>query len=163
MDEDIFSRANLYCARRNRKVSGRLGFGIHGTVFETEGNVDPGFTALKIFREREPYLRERNVYERLMESEVIEIFGFRVPQLLAFDDNLLALEMTVVKPPYVLDFAGAWLDFPPKFSEEILEEWERKNQEQFGEDWPMAQIILGDLQDMGIHMLDPSPGNIRFR
>lgn len=33
----------------------------------------------------------------------------------------------------------------------------------FGEDWPMAKIILGDLEDLGIHMLDPSPANIRFR
>ncbi|MGH2397321.1 MAG: hypothetical protein ACRDFW_10100 [bacterium] len=29
--------------------------------------------------------------------------------------------------------------------------------------WPMAQIILGDLQDLGIHMLDPTPSNICFR
>jgi len=71
--------------------------------------------------------------------------------------------MTVVKPPWVLDFAGAYLDFGPEFSDEIWEEWTRKNEEQFGGDWPMAQIILGELQDLGIHMHDPSPSNIRFR
>ena len=75
----------------------------------------------------------------------------------------MALEMTVVAPPYVLDFAGAYLDFPPEFSDEIWADWERKNQEQFGADWPMAQMILGELQDFGIHMHDPSPSNIRFR
>lgn len=46
---------------------------------------------------------------------------------------------------------------------QIMAEWTRKNEEQFGEHWPMAQIILGDLQDMGIHMLDPTPSNICFR
>ena len=163
MDEDIFEKAERYVARRNRRLSGRLGFGIHGIVFETEGNADPGFSALKIHREEEPYARERDIYERLMEHGVFEISGFRVPQLLASDDHLLALEMTVVKPPFVLDFAGAYLDWPPEFSDEIWEEWERKNVEQFGEDWPMAKVILGELEDLGIHMHDPSPSNIRFR
>jgi len=27
----------------------------------------------------------------------------------------------------------------------------------------MAQVILQQLRDLGIYMLDPSPGNIRFR
>ena len=43
------------------------------------------------------------------------------------------------------------------------EEWKRKNEEQFGADWPMAQVILGELEDLGIHMLDPSPSNLCFR
>ena len=103
------------------------------------------------------------MYERLVGERCTKIRGFHVPQLLQCDDALFALEMTVVSPPHVLDFAGAYLDFPPHFPEEIWADWERKNQEQFGEDWPMAQIILTDLQDMGIHMLDPSPSNIRFR
>jgi hypothetical protein len=85
-----------------------------------------------------------------------------VPQLIAFDDKLLALEMTVVKPPWVLDFAGAYLDFAPEFSDEIWEEWTWKNEEQFGANWPTAQMILDDLQDLGIHMHDPSPNNIPF-
>jgi len=40
---------------------------------------------------------------------------------------------------------------------------ESKNEEQFGSDWPMAQMILGELRDIGIDMHDPSPSNIRFR
>jgi hypothetical protein len=76
---------------------------------------------------------------------------------------LLALKMTIVMPPFVLDFAGAYMDSAPAFSDEIWEEWTRKNQEQFGSDWPMVRTILGELQDLGIHMHDPSPGNICFR
>jgi hypothetical protein len=163
MEEDIFERAKLYTAHRNRLVSGQLGSGIHGTVFETESNAHPGFSALKIHHEAKPYFREREIYERLKEHGIFKLLGFAVPQLLAWDDQLLALEITVVKPPYVLDFAGAWLDFPPHFSEEIWADWERKNEEQFGDDWPMAQRILAELEDLAIHMLDPSPSNIRFR
>lgn len=91
-----------------------------------------------------------------------ELRGFEVPQLLGWDDSLRVLKMTVVAPPHVLDCAGAWLDFPPEFSDEIWADWTRKNEEQFGANWPTAQVILGDLQDLGIHMHDPSPSNIRF-
>jgi hypothetical protein len=73
------------------------------------------------------------------------------------------LEITVVKPPFVLDFASDYLDFPPEFSEEIWEDWRRKNEEQFGADWPMVQTILAELEDLGVHMLDPSPSNVRVR
>jgi hypothetical protein len=163
MDEDIIEIAEAYVVRRDCRMVGRLGSGIHGIVFAIEGNAHPGLAALKIHNAEEPYLREKQVYGRLKEAGIIEILAFRVPQLIAFDDELLALEMTVVKAPFVLDFAGAYLDSAPKFSDEIWEEWTRKNQEQFGADWPMARRILGELQDLGIQMHDPSPANIRFR
>ena len=89
--------------------------------------------------------------------------GFHVPQLLRWDDGLLASEMTVVAPPSALDFAGAYLDIPPDFPAEASEDWKRKNEEQFGEDWSAAQAILAALEELGIHMLDPSPSNLRFR
>jgi hypothetical protein len=162
MDEDIIEKAEAYVARRDCRLAGRLGFGIHDAADAIEGNAHPGVAALKIHYAEEPYLREKQVYQRLKEAGVMEIRSFRVPQLIAFDDELLALEMTVVKPPWVLDFAGAYLDFAPEFSDEIWEEWTRKNEEQFGANWPTAQMILGDLQDLGIHMHDPSPNNIRF-
>jgi hypothetical protein len=139
------------------------GSGIHGIVYFVGGKTKLGTAAVKAHFGREPYLRELSNYERLREFATTEIRGFEVPQLLHSDDQLRVLQITLVSPPWVLDFAGAWLDFPPRFSEEVWLEWERKNQEQFGEDWPMAQMILGDLRDMGIHMLDPSPSNIRFR
>lgn len=163
MDEDIIENAETYAARRDSRLAGRLGFGIHGIVFAVEGNGHPGAAALKVHYSAEPYFRERDAYRRLEEESVMEICNFRVPQLIGCDDVLLALEMTIVKPPFVLDFAGAYLDFAPEFSDEIWEEWKRKNEEQFGSDWPKAQIILGALQDLGIHMHDPSPSNIRFR
>ena len=103
------------------------------------------------------------MYERPRELGVIEIRGFEVPLLLDSDEALPALKMTIVMLPWVLDFAGAYLDFAPEFSDEIWADWEHKNREQFGDDWPMAQVILSELRNLGIHMHDPSPSNIRFR
>ena len=163
MDEESLEKAAVYASARGVKTGQGLGFGIHGIVVLLESEEEPGATALKVHASAEPYRRERAVYERLREARCTRILGFHVPQMLRCDDVLLAIEMTVVMPPYVLDFAGAWLDFPPEFSEEIWEDWTRKNEEQFGTDWPDAQRILAELESLGIHMLDPSPSNICFR
>jgi len=163
MDEDMIEKAEAYAARHDRHLAGRLGFGIHGTVFAIESNDHPGVSALKVHYWEEPYRRERDVYRRIQEEGVMAICGLQIPQMIAWEDDQLALEMTMVKPPFLLDFAGAYLDFPPTFSEEVWAEWRQKNEEQFGADWPMAQAVLAELEDLGIHMLDASPSNIRFR
>lgn len=103
MDEDIIEKAGTYADRRNRHVTGQLGSGIHGIVFVTEGNVYPGASALKLhYWEEQPYRRERDAYRRLAQEGVTEIRGLRIPQMIARDDGLLALEMTMVRPPFPL-------------------------------------------------------------
>ena len=47
----------------------------------------------------------------------------------------MAIEMTIVMPPFVVDFASASLDVSIEFSEEIWADWERTKQEQFGLQW----------------------------
>lgn len=163
MDEEAIANAEAYAARHQLRLIERLGFGIHGIVYLVEGNSELGTAVLKAHFQEEPYLREKAVYERLGELNITEIRGFEVPCLLGSDNELLILRMTVVTPPYVLDFAGAYLYDAPKHSEEVWEDWRRQNEEQFGADWPMAQIILGDLQDLGIDIHDPSPTNLRCR
>lgn len=164
-DIDIVSRAEAYALKRGCRLEDRLGSGIHGIVFAAVGNGHPGVAALKVHYDREPYLREKSVYLRLRGAQVYEVratLAFQVPQLISFDDELLALEMSVVRPPFVLDFAGADLDQPPEFTDEIWEEWRRKNEEQFGDNWEIAQTVLYALQRHGVYMFDPSPANIRF-
>jgi len=163
MDEDTIENAEAYCAHNGLRLLERLGTGIHGIVFAVESNQEFGPAALKVHYFSEPYARERRVYERLDGLGVSQILGFEVPLLLDSDDALMALKMTIVMPPFVLDFAGAYLDSAPEFSDEIWQEWTRRNEEQFGSDWPMAQRILSELQSLDIHMHDPSPVNIRFR
>jgi hypothetical protein len=52
----------------------------------------------------------------LKERGVEKICDCAVPELIGYDDELLIIEMTVVTTPYVLDFAGAYLDWSPDFS-----------------------------------------------
>jgi len=79
---------------------------------------------------------------------------------LGYDDGLLVIEMTAVTAPYVLDFAGAYLDRAPDYPEGILAEWETEKQEQFADRWPEVQRILWTLEGFGIFVADISPSNI---
>ena len=107
------------------------------------------------------YRRERDAYLRLQEHEVKSIRGCAVPELLRYDDVLWVLEMTVVTRPFVLDFAGAYLDFGPEFSEEVLADWHAEKQEQFERHWPEVQAILRELEGRyGIFLIDVTPNNI---
>jgi len=162
MEEILIQRARTYASRHQLQLAERLGFGIHGIILVAEDNSKPGKTALKIHRSVEPYLREKSAYERLRTVGVTEVLGFHVPQLIRTDDDLRVIEMTIVTRPFVLDFAGAWLDAPPDFPDETWAEWEMEKREQFEARWPAVQSVLGALEAMDIHMVDVSPSNIAF-
>ena len=115
----------------------QLGAGVHGSVFASSCQ-----TAIKVHEFPAAYQREKLAYIRLNEHHVEEVHGFAVPQLIQADDDLLILEMTIVSPPFVLDFGGAYLDGKPEFPPETLAEWEADKQEQFGEDWPAARQVI---------------------
>jgi hypothetical protein len=162
MDELLTQHADTYACRHHLRLAERLGHGIHGIVYAAERNAEPGNVAIKVHRSREAYERERDVYLRLRESGTEEILGFAVPKLIRFDEELLVIEMTIVTRPFVLDFAGAYLDFAPEFSDEIWSEWEAGKRDQFENRWPEVQAVLGALESMDIYMVDVSPSNIAF-
>lgn len=161
-EEDLIAAVRAYAAKYRLTLIERLGFGIHGIVYVTESNALPGNRALKVHHDADCYLREREIYQRLQAHNIVSVFGFKIPQLERFDDALMAFEMTIVRPPFLLDFAGAYLDAPPEFSAEVWEEWEEEKSEQFGDRWESVQLALARLQNYGIYMIDPSPKNIRF-
>ncbi len=161
--EDVFiQNAQAYAARHQLKLAKRLGYGIHGIIFATEDKAASGRTAVKVHREAEPYVRERLAYERLAQVGVSRILDFHVPQFIRADDELRIIEMSIVKRPFVLDFAGAYLDAPPDFSEEIWAEWEAGKREQFEDRWPKVKAILAALEELDIYMVDVSPTNVAF-
>jgi hypothetical protein len=84
--------------------------------------------------------------------------------LIDHDDALLAIEMTIVEPPFVLDFASAYpVAEAPEFPPEVLEHWLAEKQEQFGALWPRAAAVIRALErDHGLRLTDVHPGNIRF-
>jgi hypothetical protein len=162
--DELIGRAWEYAQRNNLGLVKELGFGVHGIVISGESQIktagSPVRCALKV-HEREPcYLRERDIYLRLKERGIKEIRGCAVPRLLGYDDNLWIIEMSVVTSPYVLDFAGAYLDWKPDFSEEVMADWRADKQEQFGKGWPEVLAILACLESHGIYMEDVSPSNI---
>jgi hypothetical protein len=162
MEQFLIQNARAYASQHRLHLAERLGFGIHGIIFVAEDNSQVGKTAVKAHRSVEPYLRERKVYERLKGAGVSEVVGFNVPQLIRFDDELRVIEMSIVARPFVLDFAGAYLDIPPEFPEEKWAEWEAEKREQFEVRWPEVQAVLAALAALGIHMVDVSPSNIAF-
>jgi len=162
MDENLDSLAQRYAFKRNIKLGERLGFGVHGTVLAAQDKTKPGFFAVKFHLEPRPFERECRVYKRLQEEQTTRILGFNVPQLLSIDEEFRAIEMTIVRPPFVLDFAGARLDEPPDFGEGVLEQWEEEKAEIFGERWPEVARILAALQALSVYLLDINPRNIFF-
>ena len=164
MEQLLIQNAQAYATRHQLRLAERLGFGIHGIIFRTEGNPKTGdvATAIKAHRSREPYSRELAVYQRLKEAETAKIRGFNVPHLLGHDDSMLIIEMSIVTRPFVLDFAGAYLDVPPEFPDEIWAAWEAEKRDQFDVRWPKVREILAALEEMDIHMVDVSPANIAF-
>jgi hypothetical protein len=162
VDEELLRRATAFALGQGLVLGAELGAGVHGIVFATENQPERGRSALKIHRHEPDYARERDVYLRLQEHGVTVLRGCRVPQLLRCDDRLLVIEMTVVSRPFVLDFAGAFLDRAPDFPEEVLADWRADKQEQFEHRWPEVQAILRELERYGIFMIDVNPGNISF-
>src|SRR5262245_18010357 len=99
-----------YCRRNQLQPTRRLGFGVHGSVFTARNQINGRSSAVKSLEQEKFYRRERNVYRRLREFAVTHIRSHQVPQLLGYDDELLVIEMSIVSRPFVLDFAGAYLD-----------------------------------------------------
>jgi hypothetical protein len=161
-DELLIENARVYARRHQLQLAERLGFGIHGIVFIAENKSNFGKSVLKVHRNSEPFLRELSAYERLSDEGVIEIFGFNVPAILGADPSLRIIEMSLVSRPFVLDFAGAYLDKAPEFSEEIWADWLAEKQEQFGDHWNTVETVLFALKRLGIHMVDVTPSNIAF-
>ncbi len=124
---------------------------------------DAGGSALKVYHLREFFVRELSVYQRLAAVGIQDVRGFAVPQLITADEELLAIEMTVVERPYILDFAGAYLDEDaPWFEDEKWEMWEADKREKFGVRWQEVRSLLSALEVYGIHVLDVNPGNVAF-
>lgn len=75
----------------------------------------------------------------------------------------MAIEMSIVNPPWILDFASARLDFPEALGEEALEDAAATIHERFGDRAGEVFLLLDRLQrELGIWYYDARPDNIRF-
>src|SRR5438046_1386831 len=133
--QDLERRAGLHATAQGTRLEHRLGFGRDGTVYSTAAG-----TAVKSYVGDDPFERELACYRRL--GDVDQLSGHRIPRLLTWDAELLAIEMTIVEPPYLLDFAGAYLDRAPDFSPEVIEQWREEKLDQFGSRWADVEALL---------------------
>lgn len=152
------ARSETYATDRSLSLVARLGHGNDGTVWQSNRQ-----SAVKAFHRDEAYFRERDCYRRLFEAQVHELVGFRVPQLLDYDNRMLVVEISIVFPPCVIDFGKAYPRQPPSYSAETLAEAEAAERELFTDDeWRQVRLVRAALLNLGIHYFDARPSNIMF-
>jgi len=148
-----------YCRRYHIQLRKELGHGLQGIVYATSRR-----TAIKIHARQRAYLLERDAYLRLRQHTVHKIRNLIVPQLCEHDDENLIIEMTLVAPPFLLDFGGAYLDELPDHASTAAAaaHWDELKEE-FGDDWDEVNLVLKELTKYGVHVLDVNPRNVRLR
>jgi hypothetical protein len=156
---DFQARAAEYARKRLIEIDFEhpLGAGIDGRVWATMRK-----SAVKVFEREHNYRLELQSYQRLRDANVKTIRDFHVPQLIDNDDTLLVIEMTIVSPPFILDFGKVHFDRKPEFPAETLAEWRESMKELFENKWPEVRLLLAALERYGIYYLDAKPGNIMF-
>lgn len=90
------------------------------------------------------------------------MLGFAVPELVNWSDKLLVIEMSLVQPPFLLDFSQATLDEPRDFPDDVLEDWWARLAEDFGERLTVVQDVFYELQKFGVYYYDLAPRNVNF-
>lgn len=155
---ELVSRAKQFAAKYERVLEEEpFGYGTDGAIWRTHLE-----TAVKLLLRERNYRVERDCYQRLQLHGVSDVAGFEIPQIIGFDDELFAIEMSIVSPPFILDFGKAYLDRWPQHTPEVMEDWVEAQQELWEDRWPEVQSILWKLEQLGIKYTDPNPGNIMF-
>ena len=120
-------------------------------------------TAVKSHDRWRTYCMERDIYLRFKERGVRSIRGHSVPRLIDYEDSLCVIEMTIVEPPYLIDFAKATIDNAPQFPPGVYEDWLLRKSKDFGKNWPTVSAIMHDLVSLhGVYLTDLNPNNIAF-
>lgn len=105
---------------------------------------------------------ELGCYQRLRQHGITKIRQFAVPRLIAWDDRLLVVEMSIVTVPYLIDFGKAYLDGEPEHSAETWAEHYAHQRELWEDKFDEVQAVLRSLQHLGIYYRDAKPGNLMF-
>ncbi len=155
LQSSVKDRTAAYAKLRRLTIEKEFGGGYDGRVLQTSK-----MTAIKVFEYSELYDRELEVYKYMNKWGIRQVDAFHIPRLIAFDKSLAVIEMSVVTPPFIVDFASALIE------REINrdEEWHAKMAEDFEDDWPLVRHALWRLQDEhGISIADVHPRNFKCR
>jgi hypothetical protein len=142
-------------------LAGHLGTGPGQDGLVMESSM---MTAVKFFDRQERFTREAEVYSLRLNKDIRVVAGHNIPRLINIFPSLLVVEMTIVQPPFILDFAGAKL---PRevldFSEEVMDEHYERPRELFDGRWNEALLVVEMFRRAtGYTLLDIHPGNIAF-
>lgn len=141
---------------RTKKVGG----GVNGLVYYTSRG-----SAVKILSLQESFERELKAYRRIEAAGLESICGFTIPHLLGHSHKLQIVEMTIVQPPFLLDFASCCFDIRPRdmYSKEWEEQYEERIQH-LHEDRAskVFQVYNALASRTGIYHTDLRPTNIGF-
>ena len=140
------------------KVQELRGYGVDGYVWQTTKD-----SMLKVFRSESPFRQELAVYQRLQTNGLKRLQGFHIPPILNYREDLLTLELSYVRPPFALDFAGRHFGFSAiRFRFESTQ-WVQEKRAIYGAKWPEVSRLLDALRHLGIYYPDVHPGNIEPR
>lgn len=136
-----------------------LGYGVSGFVFAAPDHL----SAVKAHHYAEAYSTELQAYKLLRKKyRSINLLGLNIPKLLGNDDDLSVIQMSIVKPPFLLDFAGVKFA-DPGFSGETNAEIREAIVEQFGRDAHIPFAVYERLKQIGIYYLDLRPSNLNLK
>ena len=136
-----------------------LGSGTDGTVWQTDSG-----SAVKVCERLKNYELELACYQRFQIEKIWQVAGLAVPELRGFSDEFQVIEMSIVQPPYLLDFGKVYLDQPLPYADdqEVMANWQSECEELFEDRWPEVQGVLEELKRFGIYYADPKPANIHL-
>ena len=109
-------------------------------------------TAIKAFYYSAPFLNELEVYRYLKRWNITEVTGFHIPELVGSDEGLRIIEMSVVMPPFILDFVEAQIDQPIERDDDAVSGLA----ELFESDWDRVKFAIWKLEEHGIYLTDRS-------
>lgn len=161
-ENEALENAIAYCNSKKITIlsQDKLGYGSDGVVWRTSVP-----SAVKAVYRQKNYERELECYQRLKAANVYTLSGLNVPVLEGFDNRLRVLELTLVQPPYLLDFGKVLLDLLPSelYDDQKMATAQPEWKYLFGNRWEDVSVALYQLQNQfGIHYLDPRPSNINF-
>jgi hypothetical protein len=135
-----------------------LGYGVSGAVFKA-----PDLrAAFKVHRSAEGFATETAAYRRLAAAGALSLHGLVIPQMISNQPELRLLQLDIVAPPFLLDFAGVHFS-PPDYSVDVMNLWRADIDRQFGLDAWLVHLVHDSLAKLGIYYMDIRPSNINLK
>ena len=158
IDLRTLRRLTTFSAKLQLSIVDTVGGGKDGSVFKTSRH-----TALKLFDNDTIYRKELAAYRVLREKRVQLVNQFKIPWLMSWHNGIRAIEMTLVRPPFIVDFASAILDEDWRDDDQLEQQLRERVEELFDE---RALDVFSALERLatlhGVHLLDAHPANIKF-